>query len=167
MERSWEIKRRFLRNILDFFVMEWITLWLFSIGTKLEIRKRCRNRGYGGAGRPVDVRLAWTEAERRRNPHQDCRVSKRHEVSFELLRRILLCLSRIQDKFHGDVGGITPLYYGEDSPILSCGLIIFQNIWERAEWFAWRLFSYLHYNYKITIFYKLHNILKRETVLNH
>lgn len=36
-----------------------------------------------GAGCPVDIRLARIGAERRRNPHQVCRVSKIHEVGFE------------------------------------------------------------------------------------
>lgn len=37
----------------------------------------------GGAGCLVDIRLAQTEAELRRNPHQVCRVGKIHEVGFE------------------------------------------------------------------------------------
>jgi len=60
-----------------------ITLRLFLIGANLHIWKVCQNRGHGGAGCPVDIRLARTGAERRRNPHQVCRVSKIHEVGFE------------------------------------------------------------------------------------
>lgn len=76
--------------------METITLRLFTIGAKLHIWKICNDRGHGGAGRPVDVRLARTGAERRRNPHQGCRVSKIPKVGFELLRRNLPFMSELK-----------------------------------------------------------------------
>ena len=66
-------KEGIYKNILDFSVIGTITLRLFSIGANLYIWKICNNRGHGD-----------------RIPHQVCRVSKIHEVGFELLRRILL-----------------------------------------------------------------------------
>ena len=49
-----------------FFVIRIITLRLFLNRSQLaHSEKMCMIRGYGGAGHPVDVRLARTEAERR------------------------------------------------------------------------------------------------------
>lgn len=109
-------KGTFCRNILDFFVMETITLRLFTIGASLHIWKICNNRGHG-----------------ERNPHQGCRVSKIHKVGFELLRRNLPFLSRIRDKACYTEKSLIPIFTKE-SLNTSCSKEYFRIIFIHLSW---------------------------------